>query len=281
VLLRCASLLRPPLLRACTTCLLCALAWSPACAGATQSVKLAASLKPERLGQGTTVGFSFTVAASRGTVPSPLTAIELRYPRNLGFALSELGLETCERATLEARGLSGCPANSRMGLGTALAEVPVGPLVVREPANVTIVRAATTGGRLSMLFYVNGESPVIAQLVFPGRLLPSEQPFGGSIGIEVPTVPGLPEGPNVSVVRLRAAIGPEHLTYLERVRGKTVGYTPRGILLPKVCPAGGFRFSGAFRFADGSQTSARATVPCPSSARQRGGAPSRPRARPR
>lgn len=254
----------------------------PASAGASQSVKLTASLKPEHLGRGTTVGFAFTVAASGGRVPSPLTAIDLRYPRNLGFALSELGLQTCDQATLQARGLAGCPANSRMGLGTAVAALPVGPLVVREPAGVTIVRAATTDGRLSMLFYVNGETPVIAQLVFPGRLLPADQPFGGSIGIQLPPVPGLPEGPNVSVVRMRATIGPEHLTYLERVRGKTVDYTPRGILLPKVCPTGGFRFSGTFRFADGSQTAARATVPCPaSSARPKAGAPSRRRARPR
>lgn len=224
---------------------------------------LSTALTPEHLGSGTTVAFEFNVSSADGGVPAPLTGLELSYPQNLGFALSGLGLETCDRATLEALGLRGCPADSRMGAGTASAEIAVGPLVVREPAEVAIVRAATTEGHLAMLFYVNGEAPVLAQLVFPGLLLPADPPFGGSIGIDVPLVPGLPEGPDVSVVHMRATLGPEHLTYFERVGGKTVSYTPRGIVLPKVCPGGGFRFSGTFRFADGSQARADSAVPCP------------------
>ncbi len=232
-------------------------------ASAEESVKLSAKLTPERLGQGTTVLFEFAIAGQDGRVPPPLTGVELSYPEKLGFALSGLGLDTCAQNELEALGVPGCPANSRMGVGTALAAIPVGPLTVRETAQVTIVRAATGGGRLAMLFYVNGEAPVIAQLVFPGLLLPADPPFGGRIGIEVPLVPGLPEGPDVSVVRLRATLGPRHLTYYERVGGKIVSYTPRGVVLPKVCPRGGFRFSGAFRFLDGSEARAQDTVPCP------------------
>lgn len=251
----------------CRVCLTC-VAWLgvaslPPSASASQSVQLSATLSPERLGSDTTVAFAFTVTAPGGRVPAPLVGVALSYPENLGFALSGLGLETCARGALEALGLEGCPANSRMGAGTALAEIPVGPLVVREPAQVAVVRTATTDGRLTMLFYVNGEAPVIAQLVFAGLLLPANPPFGGLIGIDVPLVPGLPEGPDVSVVRLQATIGPEHLTYFERVGGKTVSYTPRGIVLPRVCPSGGFRFSGTFSFADGSQARADDAVPCP------------------
>ena len=242
-------------------------------------MQLSATLTPEHLGYGTNVGFEFTVSAPDGHVPAPLTGVELGYPENLGIALSGLGLETCDHKTLEAVGLSGCPPNSRMGVGAALAEIPVGPTVVREPADVAIVRAATTDGHVAMLFYVNGEAPVIAHLVLAGLLLPAVPPFGGSIGIDVPLVPGLPEGPNVSVVHLRVTIGPEHLTYYERVGGKMVSYTPKGILLPKVCPSGGFRFSGVFRFADGSQAGAETTVPCPleSSAARRARRCHRPR----
>lgn len=228
-----------------------------------QSVKLAATLTPERLGHGTTVGFDFRIAAPRDKVPPPLTGVELSYPGNLGFALSGLGLATCEPATLEALGSEGCPANSRMGFGTALAEIPVGPDIIREPAEVAIVRAPTKEGRLALLFYADGEAPVSAQIVFPGLLVPAPSPFGGAISIDVPLVPSLPEAPDVAVVRLSSTLGPEHLTYYKRVHGRKIAYNPRGVLLPKVCPHGGFRFAGIFRFLDGSTAAAATSVACP------------------
>lgn len=232
-------------------------------AQAGQSVRLSATLTPERLGHGTTVGFAFEVAAPNDKAPPPLTGVELSYPGNLGFALSGLGLQTCEPTTLEALGPSGCPADSRMGFGAALAEIPIGPDIVREPAEVAIVRAPTREGHLALLFYADGESPVSAQIVFPGLLVPAPAPFGGKVNIDVPLVPSLPEAPDVAVVQLTSTLGPEHLTYYERVRGKTIAYNPHGVLLPKVCPRGGFRFSGRFRFLDGSEANATAVVPCP------------------
>lgn len=250
---------------------------------ASPVVKLSATFTPNRLGYGTTVGFAFTITAPGRLVPPPLTGVELRYPRNLGFALSGLGLATCDLSTLEARGAEGCPANSHMGFGEALAEIPVGGQVVREPAEVAIVRGPTRDGHLALLFYADGKAPVIAQIVFPGLLLPSAPPFGGSIGIEVPLVPGFPEGPNVSVVQLTSRLGPQHLTYYQRVRGRKVAYSPRGVVLPRRCPSGGFRFLATFRFMDDSSAIAATSVPCPSArrsgvARRKAGVPSRRRA---
>src|SRR5580693_1311445 len=72
----------------------------PAPAGAAQSVRLDAALRPENLGQGTTIEFGFTVITHNGQPPSPLTGIDLYYPANLGLATSGLGLETCTAATL-------------------------------------------------------------------------------------------------------------------------------------------------------------------------------------
>jgi len=239
------------------------LALCAAPAVASQSVQLAATFVPKRLGGDTGVGFEFTITAQGQLVPSPLIGVELRYPQNLGIAISGLGLETCDPQTLELEGAAGCPANSRMGGGEALAEIPIGGTIVREPATVEIVRGPTKEGHLALLFYADGESPVIAQLVLPGLLLPASAPFGGSIGIDVPLVPGFPEGPNVSVVRLKSTLGPQNLTYYERVRGRVVPYKPRGIVLPRICPRGGFRFLATFRFLDGSSATAATGVPCP------------------
>jgi hypothetical protein len=156
-----------------------------------------------------------------------------------------------------------------MGAGEALAEIPVGPDIVRETANVAIMRAPTQEGRLGLLFYVEGESPVSAQIVFPGLLEPAAAPFGGAVTISIPLVPSLPDGPDVAVVRLSSTLGPRHLTYYERAGGRTVAYNPRGVLLPRVCPPGGFRFAGTFRFLDGASTAVTTTVACPRPHKQR------------
>jgi hypothetical protein len=236
--------------------------WSCA-ANASESVRLTATLSPERLGHSTTVGFRFEIASPTGRVPPPLVGVEIRYPGNLGFALSGLGLATCEPATLAVLGPKGCPANSRMGFGTASAQMEVEEAIVREAAEVSIVRGPTRDGHLALLFYVNGSEPVSAQIVIPGLLIPAGLPFGGAVALEVPLVPSWPEGPYVSIVSLRSTLGPEHLTYYEHVKGKVVPYNPQGVLLPKVCPRGGFQFAGRFLFADGTKASSRTAVPCP------------------
>jgi hypothetical protein len=215
------------------------------------------------LGQGTTLEFSAQIAASNGRVPPPLTELDVRYPGVLGVAVGELGLATCSKKRVEAFGPEGCPADSRMGEGSALAEIPIGPEVLQETASVAIFRAPEQDGHLALLLYATGLSPVFAQIAFPGLLLPAPAPYGARIHIDVPLVPSLPEGPDVSVVQMHATLGPRGLTYYEHVRGRLVPYKPQGILLPKKCPRNGFAFSATFAFLDGSHANARTSVPCP------------------
>jgi hypothetical protein len=230
---------------------------------AAPSLRLRASLSPERLGHGTTVGFTFEIGSGRQGVPPPLRGVDVWYPAGLGIALSGLGVATCSAETLEARGPSGCPANSLMGYGSALAEVPFGPGAQVETATITVVRAPTQGGHIALLFFVAGNNPVDFEVPFPGVLLPSRAPFGGRIHIDVPLIASLPGAPHVSVLRIRATLGPKQLTYYERVGGKLVPYHPPGILLPSRCPPGGFRFAARFRFLDGTTARASSAVPCP------------------
>lgn len=242
---------------------------SPGAASAAQSVSLQATLTPKRLGQGTTIGFGFKIAAPANQVPPPLTGVEVSYPVELGFALSELGLATCSAGTLEVFGPEGCPPNSLMGYGTALAEIPIGPSIFRETAHVTIVRTTEQSGHLALLIYANGKAPVSAQIVFPGLVLPAPAPFGGRLDMSVPLVPSLPGAPNVAVVQFRSTLGPLHLRYHEHIHGRVIKYEPKGIPLPNRCPRGGFRFAARFAFQDGSHSSAATTVPCPPARHQR------------
>jgi hypothetical protein len=246
--------------------LACAL---PAVAGATPSASLSAAFEPERLGQRTTLGFGFRIHASAGQVPPALTTVELSYPKNLGIALSGLGLATCTASRLEASGLPGCAVNSIMGFGSATAAISLGSDVVAENVPITILRAPNEEGHISLLFEAAGTAPLNTSAVFPGVLLPAPAPFGGRVSINVPLIGSLPGAPDVAIVALKATIGPNGVTYYEHLAGRTLAYQPPGILLPNGCPRGGFPFAAQFSFVDGSHASARTTEPCPARAARR------------
>ena len=239
------------------------LAGLPSAAHAAPSVKLRVSFIPERLGQSTTLEFGAQISAPNEGVPPPLTELDVRYPASLGLTVGELGLATCSKRRLEALGAASCPADSHIGEGSATAEIPIGPSVIQETARVAILRAPEEEGHLALLFYATGESPVLAQITFPGLLLTAPPPYGARIHISVPLVPSIPDAPDVAVVRLHATLGPLGLTYYEHVRGRLVAFKPRGILLPRKCPRGGFAFSATLAFLDGAETTADTKVPCP------------------
>jgi hypothetical protein len=241
-------------------CVLCA---PPIAADADQTVHLTAALTPERLGAGTTIHFGFTVQFAPGQAPVPISQIDLLYPQGLGIATSGLGIATCKVAVLEAQGPPGCPPNSLMGYGSGTVEVPFGPQLLQETARTATFMAPVRNGRIGLLFYANGETPVAAQLVFPGLVLPAADPFGGDLNALLPLVPTLPEAPDAALIRLTTTLGPSHITYFEFRKGQTIPYHPQGILLPPTCPHGGFQFAAHFVFADGTRTSAYATVACP------------------
>ncbi len=187
----------------------------------------------------------------------------MRYPQNLGFALSGLGLAVCSASKLEAAGTSGCPANSIMGRGRAVAELRLGPQLVTESASISIARAPDREGHISLLLYAVGPTPVNTQVLSPAQLLPSTPPFGGRLNMQLPVIPSVPGAPPIAIASMHVTLGPQGLTYYEQVAGGTLAYTPRGILMPTSCPRGGFHFAATFSFLDGSSTQTGDVVPCP------------------
>ncbi len=236
---------------------------APASASAAPRVRLHVTFAPERLGAGTTVTFGFRIATPSRRVPSPLASVALLYPTDLGIATSGLGLANCAAAQLAAHGPRSCPIDSHMGYGSALVEIPFGPGVVRETAGITLLSGPVRDGHLTLFFYANGVSPLSAQIVFPGAILPAPAPFGGRLETLLPVVPSVPEAPDASIVSLRTSLGPLHITYYRRVHGRPVPYSPKGIGLPRRCPRGGFRFSAQLSFQDATHATTHTTVPCP------------------
>jgi hypothetical protein len=232
-------------------------------ADAALAVSLNASFTPERLGKPTTIAFGFQIATPSERVPSPLIDVALLYPENLGVASSGLGLATCTQVNLEAHGPHGCPINSRMGYGAAVAEVPFGPRILHERAGLTLLAGPVQNGHLGLLFYAEGVSPIAAQIIFPGLILPAPAPFGGDLNTTLPLVPSVPEAPYVAIVSLHTTIGPNHITYYERIHGRYIGFRPKGIVLPRSCPHGGFPFSAELHFLNGTSAHAHTVVPCP------------------
>jgi hypothetical protein len=237
--------------------------WAPATAGAAQTVTLHTTFSPDRLAASTTIGFSFNIASTEGVLPPALQSVSLRLPAGIDYLRTTLGLAICNPAELVAKGLAGCPPDSRLGVGSAYVEVPFGDGVGHEIPSIEALRGPSHEGNMVVLFYANGQAPVYAQIVFQGELLEGSSTLGGSLNTAVPLIPSVPGGPPVSIVNVQATIGPNGLVYTERVHGRTISFRPRGVQVPTSCPRGGFPFVGTFTFVDGSSATAQSTVPCP------------------
>jgi hypothetical protein len=145
-----------------------------------------------------------------------------------------------------------------MGTGSAVVQLPFGPFLVKEDVRLVVLAAPSTDGYFHLLISAAGKEPVSAQLTLSGELR------DGHLIVTVPPIPGLPEGPYVAVTRLQMTIG-GRLTYYERRHGRIVTYHPPGVGLPLSCPSRGFPFGTRFMFLNGSSSSVRTVVRCPSS----------------
>jgi hypothetical protein len=190
--------------------------------------------------------------------------VSVSYPSDLGLATSGLGLAACDPGALELQGPEVCPANSKMGQGGALVEVPFGPEIVKETVTLSLYAAPSNDGFVHLAILAHGSEPVAASIVLAGVLHP------GQLDITIPPVASLPGAAYVALVSMHASLGGA-LTYYERVHGRTVAYRPKGIGLPDRCPRGGWKLAAAFTFTNGQRSQARTAIPCPRGARtQRG-----------
>jgi hypothetical protein len=245
----------------------CALVPASARALSVQA-SLSASFSPDRLGAPTTITFGFGLATAEGA-PPPLTRMDLQMPAGMNYTFTTLGLALCQPAALLAKGLAGCPADSRLGYGSAVVEVPFGTGAGREIPEVQALAGPSPNGNLVVLFYANGLYPIVTQVSFAGEVLPDGGRFGSQLLTSIPLVSSIPGGPDVSIVHVESTIGPRHLTYYKHVHGRLVAFTPRGVSVPEHCPRGGFPFAAQFAFQEGASASAETVVPCPPHHRRR------------
>ena len=238
--------------------LLLACSWSVVFAAGARGASLRIGFEPARAGASTTLDFAFDVGEAKNV--SPLTSVALRFPSDISYATSALGTAECDATTLVRGGLKACPANSRIGSGTALVRVPFGGASLHETVKLTLLVGRTEGEAIEVLYYAIGTTPVISQLVFRGEL--GSAASGSSLLTKIPPITTLPGAPHAAVISLHSRIDPPGLTYTASSHGRTIRYHPRGIILPATCPAEGFAFSATFRFEDHSRSKARSAATC-------------------
>jgi hypothetical protein len=230
---------------------------TPRAAGAAgPPARLLAQFIPLRLGAPTSVRFALEIDPPTLSAPPPLTGVDVQFPDDLGLATSGLGVAECQPGALEALGVAACPADSKVGSGSASVDVSFGIAVVQEHVTLTLFAGPSPDGYLHLLIAAEGSEPVQARIVIDGVLLP------GELQLSVPVVPGLPGAPDVSIKQISATLGGA-LTYYEPTHGRLIAYRPRGIGLPASCPPQGWRMSATLAFQGGSQSRASDVVRCP------------------
>lgn len=236
--------------------------------GAPSKTTATAAFIPNKLGAHSTLELGFHVYRPGGALPPPLVGIEFLLAAGVSLSTSTLGLDSCDQAVVVNGGAQGCLSDAVMGYGSALLVAPTAVEGILEPAAVTVLMAPAEDRHTTLLFDVDGTTPVIAQVVFSGQMLDASDPFGGNLSTTLPITPGLPGEQAVSVVSLRAGIGSKGVTYYKTAHGVRAPYRPQGMVEPAHCPAGGFPFKVKVRFADGSNESASTTAPCPAAGRR-------------
>lgn len=217
------------------------------------SATIAPSLAPNRLGAKGAVTVAISYTGGEFGVPSAVRKVVLRLPAGLEIDIPHP--RVCTAARLRSRGAHGCPSQSQIGAGSTRTKVLAGSVYLNE--NVTLrafLGPLTPTGQSTLAILGQGYTPLGERMVLPGTVLFESAPYGEALSIQVPPIPTLPFGPFASPVTFSLTLGapPPH-----RKRDANT------VIVPSICPPGGFPFAAEFTYADGSTGSAHAAVPCP------------------
>jgi hypothetical protein len=241
------TMLLAVVLLAVVPCALCATS-----AQATVTATLAPSLSPDRLGAQGALTLTIGYVGSEGGVPSPVRRATLRFPVGLGIEIPHL--RSCSPARLRARGPSGCPPQSLLGHGSALAEAQAGSQTIAERISLSLFLGPFHNLEPTLEILGQGYTPFDERVVLTGTVLPDNPPYGEDLILSVPSIPTLPLEPDASIVRMSLTVG---------ARKPRDPRNANTVVVPARCPRGGFPFAADFAYADGSSGGALSTAPCP------------------
>jgi hypothetical protein len=188
-------------------------------------------------------------------VPSPVRQSVLRFPA--GMSLDIPSLRACTVARLHAHGPKGCPAQSEIGSGHALAETHTGSQITTEEVELHAFLGPPDNLQPTFEILAQGYTPLDEQVMFTGKVLTAGAPYGEELEMSIPPVLSLPLEPDASIVTFSLTVG------AGRGTGTHPPHSKSTVSVPRRCPAGGFPFAAQFTYADGSVGGALATEACP------------------
>jgi len=234
----------------------------PPAAAAPTTATIAPSLSPDRLGARASLTFSIRYSGGEFGVPSPVRHSVLRFPA--GMSLDIPRLRACKAARLRAHGPGGCPAQSEIGSGHALAETHAGSQITSEEVELHAFLGPPENLQPTFEIFAQGYTPLDEDVVFTGKVASANAPYGEELEMSIPPVPSLPLEPDASIVRFSLTVGQGLGTHPPGARPPHGTDDRSTVSVPRSCPAGGFPFAAEFTYADGSVGGVLARVPCPS-----------------
>ncbi len=179
-------------------------------------------------------GYGATAQKPEGGIP-PLSSVNFYSPAGVKLNYAPFG--TCTEATLKNTGPTGCSKSSVASpKGSALGEVTFGTERVPEEASLQ----AFFGPGSTLLFYVQGSSPVSLEFVSAGTNVDSGQPpYGVELKTQVPAIATVPGAALASTKTINIKVG----AAIKR-GSKLLSY----ITVPKKCPSGGFPVKSELTF---------------------------------
>jgi hypothetical protein len=215
------------------------------------SATLTPTFSPSRPGAKGALTLAIQYTGGVMGMPVPVHRSVVSLPR--GLVLEIPSLRSCSAARLRAHGPDSCPPQSLVGRGHALAEALAGSEVISEEVALWAFIGPPQGNTPTVELVGEGSTPVPAQLVITGTILPARPPYGEQLVIPFPPIPSLPSLSETALANLSLTIG---ASSPHSARDANTVVVPR-------CPAGGWPFAAAFTYADGSSDSTVARQPCP------------------
>ena len=243
----------------------CAALSATATAYAAERVAIHANFTPDVLGASTNLSATASFSSALPGSQPPIVKVTAYGPAGMSVDLRGAGACTASPAVLEATGPRACPADSRIGFGSAVGLEELAGELIPGPFTFEFFLKPSEAGHIALMAYVNAVTPASEQLVLLAREVRAPKPYGLGISFAVPIVPSLPGAPLGWIDHLLLTLGSAHASFREQVDGKTKLVHVRGLVAPRTCPPGGFPIEGSFEFADGSKTTSTASIPCPRS----------------
>jgi hypothetical protein len=213
---------------------------------------IAPSLSPDRLRSRSALTYEIRYSGGQSGVPLPVRQAILQFPAGLTLELPML--RSCSIGRLRSEGAQGCPPQSRLGGGEALAEAQTGTELLTEKLTLSVFLGPPRNLQPTVEILAQGRSPLDERVVLTGESFSGHRPYGEGLSIAIAAIPTLAFEPAASIVRFTLTIG----------AGSRRSPHSGAVIVPSSCPPGGFPFAARFTYSDGSSSRALARTPCPS-----------------